>query len=297
VDNTQALPTRTTRKSSKMTSPIVASIDKAGLKPGYVIVLFLFSIFAVEFAWRTALGAGLVPADFSLRQLTVRAGAVAVALALFAAIRDLRIATVAMFRAPSVPFRLSDLVLSVAVAYAWCIGVHKTLVILPTVWIDPDYFYPFWNISDAARTWTPGTWILVAAWIGIATPILEEFFFRGMLLNAWMARRTVVAAVLLSSLVFGLTHAHMTLMAWGLGIILAVVYLRHGSLWPAIAVHGVYNVLQIVPGLAALAHKKSFAEAVTINGWRFEIFLAIAFVPLAVLFWRRFKPIDEAASK
>jgi len=280
-----------------MTSPIVAAIDKAGLKPGYVIVLFLFCVFAVEFAWRTALNAGFVPAEFHLRQLVVRAGAIVVAVPVFAAFRELRAAAAAMFRAPSLPFRLSDLVLSVAVAYAWCIGVHATLVILPTVWINPDYFYPFWNISGVARTWTPGTWMLVAAWIGIATPILEELFFRGMLLNAWMARRAVVAAVLLSSLVFGLTHGQMTLMAWGLGIVLALVYLRHGSLWPAIAVHGVYNVLQIVPGLAPLAHKKSFAEAITVNGWRFEIFLAIAFVPLAVLFWRRFKPIDEAASK
>jgi membrane protease YdiL (CAAX protease family) len=196
-----------------------------------------------------------------------------------------------MFHLPTRQDMLSiDLLLALALAYAWCMGVHHALVIMPSVWANPTQFYHFWGVGRIFRTDSIGNWLLVAAWIGVATPILEELFFRGLLLDAWCASRSTLASVFLSSTVFGLTHGRTAIMAFGLGVVLAIVYLRYRSLWPCIAIHGAYNVLQITPGLTALTQGKSYSAAGSVSAWIFELGLTVAFVPLAILFWRRFRP-------
>jgi len=79
---------------------------------------------------------------------------------------------------------------------------------------------------------------------GALVPFAEELFFRGVLYR-WLRKRWGVAAsALVSAAIFGLAHAFFVLVALGafmVGIVLAVVYERTGSLWPAAVVHGVFN--------------------------------------------------------
>ena len=79
--------------------------------------------------------------------------------------------------------------------------------------------------------------------IGIAPPV-EEFFFRGFLYQALRGRFGVAAGAIGSGLLFGVVHleapVQMGLLAI-LGVILALLFQRTGSLWPCILVHATNN--------------------------------------------------------
>jgi membrane protease YdiL (CAAX protease family) len=92
------------------------------------------------------------------------------------------------------------------------------------------------------------------ACLAVAPAVLEECFFRGVLFAAFRHHIGVLAAVLLSSLAFGLFHvvaptalaldrfAPSTL----LGIALAWARHRTGSLFPSILLHALYNSLLLL---------------------------------------------------
>ena len=87
--------------------------------------------------------------------------------------------------------------------------------------------------------------LLVAAGLG---PLVEELLFRG-LLYGWMRRHLgVLASASLSALVFASVHAIPWLIPsfFAIGVVLALLYERSGSLWPAIALHGTYNAINLV---------------------------------------------------
>jgi|GEM_PF-2783732 len=107
-------------------------------------------------------------------------------------------------------------------------------------------------------------------WLGISlfVAINEEVIFRGFILKGLLRQFGPVTAVLLSSSAFGLLHllnlfeggepifiGAQIISAMGVGSVLAVVTLRSGSLWPAIVIHFMVDVL----GLAALG---GYGEAI-----------------------------------
>jgi membrane protease YdiL (CAAX protease family) len=83
--------------------------------------------------------------------------------------------------------------------------------------------------------------------VGVAAPIAEELFFRGVIYR-YARGWGVATAILSSSLVFALIHLNLVvgLNALLLGVVTALVYERSGSLWAAAIVHVVFNALAVV---------------------------------------------------
>jgi membrane protease YdiL (CAAX protease family) len=111
---------------------------------------------------------------------------------------------------------------------------------------------------------TPGPpWQILVSFlaVGIVAPLVEEFYFRGILLS-WIARKaTVYAAIPASALVFALLHfrfaAHPGVEGWYFTGVIALVGLVNGvlavvtrSLWIPILFHAGYNSALL--GLALL---------------------------------------------
>lgn len=91
----------------------------------------------------------------------------------------------------------------------------------------------------------------IVLFIAVAPGILEEIAFRGVLFSG--LRKSLAkpwAAVLVSGLVFGFFHVSLfrILPTAFLGIVLAVVVLRTGSIFPAMLWHFLSNFLALVPG-------------------------------------------------
>lgn len=92
----------------------------------------------------------------------------------------------------------------------------------------------------------------------VLAPLAEELFFRGMLFPAFARRMGVWAAILLSALLFAVLHvgtgatgdlapnAILAGLIFPLGVLLAWIYHRRGTLLAPIIVHAVFNLLAVV---------------------------------------------------
>ncbi|WP_195210334.1 CPBP family intramembrane glutamic endopeptidase [Actinomarinicola tropica] len=127
------------------------------------------------------------------------------------------------------------------------IGALTQLVALPALYL------PFRSLFDLSEMSAPadellgdlggGGLIVVGLGVVIIAPIVEELFFRGLLLRTMRAQWGTATAVLGSSIIFGATHfqplqfAGLTLA----GLIFAGATVRTGRLGSAIAVHVGFN--------------------------------------------------------
>ena len=111
----------------------------------------------------------------------------------------------------------------------------------------PDTSGPVEDLIKAAHG--PALAVLVL-FVAVGAPIVEELFFRGLVLRSIERRLGTVWAVVLSSVLFGLAHPQplsaggqalvmVTLAA--LGAILATLAVRTGRLGPGIVAHAAFN--------------------------------------------------------
>ena len=84
--------------------------------------------------------------------------------------------------------------------------------------------------------------------VAIVTPIAEELFFRGYLLDAINRKHGDWTAIIWSSILFGLVHVSPFVIgsAFMGGIIYGWIRMRTGSLLPSIACHMMWNMLALV---------------------------------------------------
>lgn len=149
-------------------------------------------------------------------------------------------------------FRPVDLV--VGVACALLAHVFLDLVVarlLGPLLGDPDVSEPVEELVDAAD----GLRIVgLLAFVSIGAPVVEELFFRGLLMRSLHRRFDHRVAVVLSAVLFGL--AHVQALALGalvlvivsltlLGIALAALAVRTGRLGPSIVAHSVFNAVSV----------------------------------------------------
>ena len=134
-----------------------------------------------------------------------------------------------------------DLVVGVVV------GVATQLVLLPALYL------PLRSVIDVDELSAPaedllgglGGASLIAIGIGVVfvAPVVEELFFRGLLLRALAARWSMATGVIGSAVIFGATHFQ-PLQFPGLvlaGLVFAGAVVRAGRLGASIAVHVGFN--------------------------------------------------------
>ncbi|MCC6353004.1 MAG: CPBP family intramembrane metalloprotease [Verrucomicrobiae bacterium] len=82
----------------------------------------------------------------------------------------------------------------------------------------------------------------------IVAPVSEEMFFRGLLHGWFKSFMPTRLSVAITSLLFGAVHWHAPafLPLTVLGLSLALIYEATRSLWPAIALHAIFNLATLV---------------------------------------------------
>jgi membrane protease YdiL (CAAX protease family) len=96
--------------------------------------------------------------------------------------------------------------------------------------------------------------ILLVLIVGIGAPIVEEVFYRGLLLGSLRKRGVPTgASVVLTALVFGLSHFELLqLPALVLfGVVAGALAVRYDRLGPAIAAHVGFNMVTVIALLAS----------------------------------------------
>lgn len=87
--------------------------------------------------------------------------------------------------------------------------------------------------------------------VAVAAPVVEELIYRGLGLSLVGAFTTPSVAIGATALLFGLAHGLVVALPVlaAFGVVLAIVRLRTNSLYPAIALHAVFNGAALVVGV------------------------------------------------
>lgn len=94
--------------------------------------------------------------------------------------------------------------------------------------------------------------------ITVLAPIVEEFVFRGVILQRLIGKSSVWGGVLISSLLFGILHADV-IGAFLFGIIASLLFIRTGNLLIPILMHAINNTIAVIFMFVAPAWPKSVA--------------------------------------
>lgn len=146
-------------------------------------------------------------------------------------------------------------ILTIPVACILAVSLHPSYVALGQL-IQHFYplseqaqaaFVPFEQIINSAPLWQ------VIILMAVVPAFCEEIAFRGFIFSGLLQNKGRLRAVLLTSIVFGLSHGvlQQTLAATIFGVLLGWITLRTGSILPALLVHAINNSMSMLMGRAA----------------------------------------------
>jgi uncharacterized protein len=147
---------------------------------------------------------------------------------------------------------LRDLGLTLALIIPWYIGIALVTAVSSAV-LNGGRVVPG-NSRLLFIQHPKGIGVLLLALLvtAVAAPLCEEMFFRGMLFRLLWSRLPLWAAVVLSAVAFGLAHASPSV-SYALlpvfvymGIVLAVIYEKAGSLTNTVLLHALNNAVGTV---------------------------------------------------
>jgi membrane protease YdiL (CAAX protease family) len=209
-------------------------------------------------------------------------------LAFVVVVPELRRSLPALFVKPISRPSAWDLTLTFLLMLAWGYGLYRIAVCFPILHFHPEAYRGL-GFTGSEPPFESKYLIYFAGAVLIA-PFGEELVFRGYLLNLWRARLGAWRAIIFSTLLFGSLHWQNTVFATTLGFVFALVYLRYDSLWPGICLHALYNLLASPWLLGGVFYVKQRETIGQISSWVPEAVIGVLFIPLFILFWRRFKP-------
>ncbi|OJF91001.1 CPBP family intramembrane glutamic endopeptidase [Alkalibacterium sp. 20] len=116
-------------------------------------------------------------------------------------------------------------------------------------------------------------------------PFVEEFLFRGILLNKWSERFGIKKAILLSSLLFMVLHINSFFIPqFILGILLAIIYVKTKKLIYPFLLHSINNFIVLLIDYIPLDNEPSLVETETsLLVSSLNIFSVTFFISLLVL--------------
>lgn len=114
-------------------------------------------------------------------------------------------------------------------------------VIEPLLELFPAEYLDY--LQDAVGT---GGWAMLTT--VVAAPLLEEILFRGIIQQEISNSYGKVRGVVMAAAVFGIVHIipQQVINAFFIGIILGYIYIKSGSLTPAILIHAVNNAISYI---------------------------------------------------
>lgn len=162
--------------------------------------------------------------------------------------------------------------LGAAAVGALCVqAVSFVCALMGVLPISPDFSAP---TGVMANVWYVLTLV-------VAAPVVEEFVFRGAVLQS-LRRFGDAFALMISALLFAVFHGNLIQApnALLMGIVMGFFALRSGSLWASISIHAVNNLASVI--IIYLSSSMSVNEQTLLNEWTV---LGYALVGLISLFY------------
>lgn len=153
--------------------------------------------------------------------------------------------------------------------------------------------FPQEGYDTVVQTIGRGGWAILST--VVAAPILEEMFFRGLVMESCKERFGSAAALLLSSLLFGVIHIVPVQMvnAFVVGLILGYAYLRTRSLLSVMIIHAVNNgIAYATISLFGNNSNLTLRELIPLE-WLYYLVYGLAVVFLVWAMWRMFRVLRD----
>ena len=129
-------------------------------------------------------------------------------------------------------------------------GVATQLLVIPLLYMPLGLLVDDLDLSGDARELfdSSGSTVLLAIAVVLIAPIVEELFFRGLLLGALLVRWGEQTAIVGSAVLFGVTHFQLLQLPAliAAGLCFAILRVRTGTLGPAIWAHTAFNACTVV---------------------------------------------------
>ncbi len=124
---------------------------------------------------------------------------------------------------------------------AGCIGVTCLSILAQAAFIDAEY-------QQAASEMYSAPFLVQLAALGIVIPVAEEMMFRGVMFRRYRENRSFLFSAIWSALFFSLMHTNMIQMVYSflLGVLLAYVYEKFGSVKAPVLLHVLLNTGSVV---------------------------------------------------
>lgn len=188
-----------------------------------------------------------------------------------------------------------------ALAFALAMCLHPSVVLLG---IGIERVYPL--SDEVARALHPlmnamneAPLIYVILLVGVTPAICEELAFRGFILSGLRNLGSRWAAIVISSLFFGLTHGMLqqSLAAFAIGIVIGFLAVQTRSLFPGMIFHFAHNSLSVLTGrididlvekvpLLKWLFQESSSDVVSFV-YRWPVIVASFLSSAAILYWFR----------
>ena len=132
------------------------------------------------------------------------------------------------------------------------VGVACQLLVIPALYFLIERVTGDLDVARAARELASrvdgAAFVVFALVVTFAVPVVEELFYRGLMLRAAARRFGTPWAVLGSSAIFGISHFQLVQFPglFAFGVVLAVLAVRTGRLGASIAAHMAFNGAAVV---------------------------------------------------
>ena len=137
------------------------------------------------------------------------------------------------------------------------LGAATQVVLIPLLYLPIFWLIGDRDLSEEARSLTdradnPVGVVLLVLIVVVGAPIIEELFFRGLLLRALEKRWNATVGLVVSSLVFGAVHFQplQTPALVLFGFVAGVLAIRTGRLGASIFAHVAFNAIAVATLLA-----------------------------------------------
>ena len=139
-----------------------------------------------------------------------------------------------------------------------CMAMHSVshLISSLTNLLFPSFF------KATSEDLLGGSFLVNFIGVAIIPAFFEEFIVRGGMLNSYLNTGRLRAAVLLTALLFGLLHMNPTqfFYAFAMGIVLGLLFVLSGSIWPGILFHFLNNAMAPIANLAEERYGEAFVR-------------------------------------
>lgn len=169
------------------------------------------------------------------------------------------------------------------------------LLFFPLSFLFPGFVKSWLFGFSPTAIWTSGSSYMLAnvlnfLYLVLIAPILEEFFFRGILLTRWTVKWSVVKAVIASSVVFAVLHTDL-IGSFCFGCVMAVLYIRTKSLFIPAVIHiannGIAWILEFLTiPFDSLSGPQTIIEFQ--DSWWVGLIGLVVGIPFVIYFWKHY---------